>query len=72
MINVQTFFFTHIASDLEYGLHGVGVATRELALDDWAEQMCKPRQMFEDTTKVSIFQIFRGLFCKKNTTRLLV
>ena len=51
MINVQTFFFTHIASELEYGLHGVGVATRELALDDWAEQMCKPRQMFEGTKK---------------------
>ena len=29
----------------------MGVATRELALDDWAEQMCKPRQMFEGTKK---------------------
>ena len=31
-------FLQLITSELEYGLHGVEVATRELALDDWEEK----------------------------------
>ena len=43
----------------------MGVATRELALDDWAEQMCKPRQMFEGTKKNAHTQVEREICIKK-------